>query len=103
MNENKVYCKFGSMLFVIILILTGSISVLVLYPYSNNASAGSAWSQTSAEDFEAGECDNVTIIGAGSEANLQIESMGITHWSEIEPKSGIAPAPRRQSPGLTRY
>ncbi len=49
--------------------------------------ASSTWNQTSYSDFHNGTQDNLTIIGKGNKAKLEINLTGIQTWLEIEPSN----------------
>ena len=50
-----------------------------------NASAYSAWTQTSDKDFDNGTLNNLTIVGIGENAELEIDFSDIDHWKKPNP------------------
>ena len=45
----------------------------------------STWTQTSDKDFDNGTSDNLTMIGSGENAELQIDLSELTIWKQQKP------------------
>ncbi len=86
--------KIGSAFLIVIFVFAGALDLLTLNTNSNIATAGSAWTETSDNDFNDGNFKNVTLEGSGSNAKLKIDSVGLTYWTNLTPQGGIQPTAR---------
>lgn len=89
--------KICSILIIIILVLSGFILILNINPELNSAFAASSWEQTSDKHFNNGTLDNLTIVGSGDPAVLQIDISDLHHWLQQSP--GASPQARGSHTG----
>ena len=79
--------KIGSILLIILLVLSGSIVFFNINPELNSVFAASTWTQEEDKDFNNGTLDNLTIVGKGADAALQIDISDLHHWLQQNPGS----------------
>jgi hypothetical protein len=72
MNKRALNQKFGSVLIIIILVCCSLIVIMPSGPLTKTATAGSTWIQSSDIDFESGSFNNITVVGGGNNAELQL-------------------------------
>ncbi len=79
--------RLCSVLLIILLVLAGSIVIFNINPELNSAIAASTWLQSSDKDFSNGTLNNLTIVGTGVAAKLQIDISDLKHWLQQTPGS----------------
>jgi len=79
-----------SIFLIIILICSGLLGTMHLNIKLQMVQAASTWTQTSDVDFENGNMDNLTVLGSGKDAELQIPELLL--WSKQSPSR--SPSPR---------
>lgn len=82
-KQDKKKKKLWSILLISILIISGLLTINFLDTNFQTAEAMSNWTQTSTQDFENGTSNNLTIIGNGEAAELQIELSDLYHWKDL--------------------
>jgi hypothetical protein len=88
-NRNEVKGKLYTFFIVLILIGAG-LSIFLLTNIINlNVSAGVTWTQTSDRDFDNGTSVNLTIVGTGDDAELQIDFSDMHNWQDMNPTSSV--------------
>ncbi|WP_455391505.1 Kelch repeat-containing protein, partial [[Eubacterium] cellulosolvens] len=83
-NKNS---KIWSVLLIIILVLSGFILIFNTDPELDSALAVSTWTQESDKDFNNGTSTNLTIVGNGAGAKLEIDISDLKHWLQQSPGS----------------
>ena len=73
------------LLIVIIFIFTNSLHIIFMNSNFYMTGAASTWTQTSDKDFDNGTSNNLTIVGGGDAAELQIDLSEIKHWTDKTP------------------
>jgi hypothetical protein len=68
-------------------VLSGFLITLNLNPDLDSAQAASTWTQDTDKDFSNGTLDNLTIVGGGKNAALQIDLSDLKHWIRQTPGS----------------
>ncbi len=87
MPQPRILRKVKTILVIIILVSFGFLTIIHSNLKLNQVEAASTWTQTSDEDFSNGESDNLTIVGVGDDAELQIDISELQHWTDKQPSS----------------
>ena len=85
MLEKNINRRLCSILVVIIMISSGILIIRPFNPKIFTVEAVSIWIQNSESDFYYGTLNNVTIIGSGEDAELQLKITTANIWSEVTP------------------
>ena len=89
----KLENKFKSIIMTVILITSGILIFNITNTNSLIVLGESTWTQTTDKDFNNnGTFNNITVVGNGEAAELQIDLSGIYHWKKRS--SGNSPAAR---------
>jgi len=89
----KLEKKFKSIIMTVILILSGILITINSNLNTQIAMCESTWNQTSDKDFNNnGTFNNITVVGNGEAAKLQIDLSGIQQWKKRS--SGNSPSAR---------
>ncbi|WP_455393144.1 Kelch repeat-containing protein [[Eubacterium] cellulosolvens] len=99
MNKRALNQKFGSILIILAFVWCSIIVIMPSGPLTKPASAGSTWVQSSDIDFESGIFKNITVVGGGKNAELQLDLLSFNEWilknptAKPTPRSSHAMAP----------
>lgn len=85
LKQKTFYQKLGTFFVVIVLVGAGLFLFILSGPQVAMVPAASTWTQTSDIDFFNGTSDNITIIGSGDAAKLQIDLSKDYHWRKVTP------------------
>ena len=67
------------------MVVSGILIILPNSPFVTIAHANSSWTQTNDIDFYGGTLNNVTIVGTGSDAHVQLGLVDINSWTNKNP------------------
>ncbi|WP_455391977.1 Kelch repeat-containing protein [[Eubacterium] cellulosolvens] len=93
MSENDDKSKLPSFIIVIIMICAGFWALFFIDSDNIMVNAESIWMETSAKDFSNGTFNNISVIGKGEAAELQIDLSGIQTWTKKSPNNNPAAGP----------
>jgi hypothetical protein len=77
--------KRWSLLLIIIFLCLSSLNYLFINSNLYTVDAASTWTQTSDKDFDNGTTNNLTMVGIGKDAELEIDFSDLYHWQKQTP------------------